>query len=306
MTLAQLEYAVALDDHRHFSRAAGACGVTQPTLSAQIRKLERGLGIELFDRSRTPVEPTDLGREVLDRARAVLREVARLREVVDGTDGLVAGELRVGILPTLAPYVLPRFVSRLAVEHPGLSLAVEELRTEEIIEGIVRDRLDAGLVATPVETRGLVERPIFEEPFVGYVAADHRLRDRKRLRTEDLSLNDLWILNEGHCFRDQVVELCEDLGSGGSRDRPLHFESGNLETLKRLVDESGGMTLLPSLAVAGLADEERRRIRPFVDPAPSRTIRLIHGKTYLKRARIEAFTGELLDSVPGSLRTSVD
>lgn len=302
MTLTQLSYAVAVDTHRHFSRAAEACGVSQPTLSTQLRKLERELGVEIFDRGRQPVEPTDLGARVLSQARAVLREAARLEEVVEEARGEVSGEFRIGMLPTLAPYVLPRFASDLAREHPEISLSVEEGLTDPLLERVETDRLDAALIATPVDSPGLLERPLYEEPFVGYVSEGHRLHDRDRLSRDDLSLDDLWILHEGHCFRDQVLRVCRDLERPESSSRPLEFESGNLETLIRLVDEGGGMTLLPELAVDGLTSEQRRRVRAFRGPPPSRVVRLVHGKTYLKRGMIEAFRDSLLASVPVPLR----
>lgn len=299
MTLAQLSYIVAVDTHRHFVQAAEHCGVSQPTLSMQIRKLERELGVEIFDRGKQPVEPTDLGARILDQARVILREAARLRELIVEAGGEVAGELRVGILPTLAPYLLPLFASAMAERYPDLSVTVEELRTEQIVEGLRTDRLDAGLVASVVGERGLVERPLFEEPFVAYVSERHPFFEQADLRTADLRLGDLWLLNEGHCFRDQVLQLCGEIHRSERRVRPFHFESGNLGTLKRLVDSSGGLTLLPALAVHTLTEEERRRIRPFVAPAPSRRIRLVRAQTYLKRHLIEAFVAELLRALPG-------
>jgi len=298
VNLAQLRYVVALDEHRHFSRAAGACGVTQPTLSTQLGKLESELGVEIFDRDRRPVEPTDLGRQIVDQARRVLREAGRFEEVIREASGVVAGELRMGVLPTLAPYLLPRFVSELSSRYPELSLTVEELVTERILEGLEADRLDVGVVATREGERGWIERELFVEPFVGYLAPEHPLLERNRLRRDDVEIDDLWILHEGHCFRDQVLELCDDVEGEGAGGRAVSFRSGNLETLKRMVDGSGGMTLLPGLAVDALSPAERDRVRRFVDPQPARTVRLVRGKTYLKRSLIEAFSGVLLEALP--------
>jgi len=298
VNLAQLKYVVALDEHRHFFRAARSCGVTQPTLSTQLAKLEHELGVKIFDRDRRPVEPTDLGRQIVDQARRVLREAGRFEELIMEAREVVAGDLRVGVLPTLAPYLLPRFVADLSRRHPGISLAVEELVTDQILEGLEADRLDIGVIATSEKKRGLIERKLFEEPFVGYLAPGHPLLERHRLRREDLEIDDLWILHEGHCFRDQILELCEDLRREGVRRRSVTFRSGNLGTLKQMVDSSGGMTLLPGLAVDGLKGAERKRVRHFVEPAPVRTVRLLRGKTYLKRSRIEAFTSVLLEALP--------
>lgn len=298
MNLAQLRYLVALDKHRHFSRAAGACGVTQPTLSTQVGKLEAELGVEIFDRGRRPVEPTDLGREIVEQARRVLREAGRFEELILEARGVVAGDLRVGVLPTLAPYLLPRFLSDLSRRHPGIALTVEELVTEQILQALEGGRLDVGVIATSEEKRGWIERPLFVESFVAYLAPGHALLERDRLRREDLEIEDLWILHEGHCFRDQVLELCEELDRQTGGERPVTFRSGNLGTLKRMVDESGGMTLLPRLAVDDLHGEERDRVRRFVEPSPARTVRLVRGKTYLKRSRIEVFAGVLLEALP--------
>jgi LysR family hydrogen peroxide-inducible transcriptional activator len=298
MTLAQLTYIVAVATHRHFVRAAAECGVTQPTLSMQISKLERELGVQIFDRSKQPVEPTDLGRQLVDQARLILREADRLYELIDEARGEVSGELRIGVIPTLAPYILPRFVTAFISRYPAASLVVEEVQTERLVDLLRSGQLDAGLVASAIELRGIEERPLFEEPFVAYISERHPLFERSELRVEDLRLDDLWLLNEGHCFRDQVIQLCREVGRPGASGRPLHFESGNLETLKRLVESSGGVTLLPHLAVVDLRGEEGGRVRTFADPPPSRWVRLIRGKTYLKQALIEAFVGEMLDSIP--------
>jgi LysR family transcriptional regulator, hydrogen peroxide-inducible genes activator len=302
VTLVQLRYAVAVDAHRHFGQAAAACAVSQPTLSMQLRKLERELGVALFDRSRQPVEPTDLGRLIIAQARAALREAARIGELAAGAGQELTGQLRIGVLATLAPYLLPRFVAELPRRYPGLSLWIGELQTEQILEQLVTDRLDAGLVATPAADPGLVEQPLFREPFVGYVSGDHRLHRRRWLDPGDLGIEDLWLLNEGHCFRDQVLSVCGDARSRQLHSLPLRFESGNLETLKRLVDSSGGMTLLPALAVAEISLEDRRHVRRFRAPPPERVIRLVHPAAYLKRGLIGAFVDELLRVIPRELR----
>lgn len=294
MNLNQLSCLLALERHRHFGRAAQACGVTQPALSMQLRKLEEELGAPLFERSRAPVEPTDLGREVVEQARRVLDEAERLREIVREHGREVAGELRLGVIPTLGPYLLPALLSRVLQRHRGLSVRVEELQTEQIFARLREAELDAALVASAPWGAGLVETTLFREPFVGYVAEGHRLHSEERLRVEDLRLEDLWLLSEGHCLRDQVVKLCaKRTGEPPSGMGALHFESGNLATLKRLVEHSGGMTLLPQLAVAGLSEEERRRVRPFAEPAPAREIRLVRRQSYLKRRLIEVLTQEL-------------
>jgi LysR family transcriptional regulator, hydrogen peroxide-inducible genes activator len=302
MTLSQLAYVVAVDRHRHFTRAAEAAGVTQPTLSMQIRKLEKELGIEIFDRSRTPVRPTDLGAGIVEQARAVLHEAERLRGLARIPSGEVVGELRVGIIPTLGPFILPSLLPELIRRHPRLTLTVEEVQTAEILEGLRTESLDAGVIATPADRPGLLERELFEEPFVAYLSRGHPLEARAALRAGDLRLDDLWLLQEGHCFRDQVKDLCSRVASSEGRSGRLRFQSGNLGTLKRMVDGSGGMTLLPLLATRDLTDEERSRVRPFRSPVPTRLVRLVQGRAYLKRPLVEALAEQLLVQCPEELR----
>lgn len=303
ITLTQLGYVVALDAHRHFGLAAAACHVTQPTLSMQLAKLERVLGFPLFDRTRTPVVPTEGGRLVAEQARVVLREAARLSEVRDALAGAVAGELRLGVIPTLAPYVLPLLVPRLRVRHPALELVVEERVTDDLVGAVRAGGLDAALVASAAPGADLVDRVLFAEPFVGYVSAAHRLTARADLTPADLSLDDLWLLAEGHCLRVQTVELCRRRvrGTGAAEAGPgagARFESGNLETLTRLVEGGEGMTLLPALAAAGLRTAAQRAlVRPFRAPAPTREVRLVQGRRRPRAALVEAVADVLLDVV---------
>lgn len=318
ITLTQLAYAVALDTHRHFERAATACNVTQPTLSMQLRKLESTLGATLFDRSRAPVIPTDVGIAVLAQARLVLREAANLAELCRDVSGSVAGELRLAVIPTLAPYLLPGVLEAIGERHPALELVVEERMTESVLEGLRDDSLDAGLVATTLDTGDLVQQPLFQEPFVGYVSAAHRLTGRASLSVRDLSLGDLWLLSEGHCLRTQVVNLCQQRGgrraaravpdvdtdapSGDACTRVARFESGNLETLKRLVERGSGMTLLPALAVADLATPvQRRLVIPFGADAPSREVALVRRRTHFRQHLIEAVATIVRDVATAAL-----
>ncbi len=300
MTLKQLTYLVALDRHRHFGRAAEACFLTQPALSMQLRKLERELEVELFDRSRTPVEPTRAGRAVVEQAARILEEVERLREIAggEGGGGEPGGELRLGVIPTVAPYLLPRLVSRMMERRPSVRLQVEEAQTEEIVERVRRAELDAAVIATPARAGGVVEVPLFRERFVAYVSPGHRLHRRRRIRADELRAEEVWLLNEGHCFRDQVVSICGGGRGGDEGVGGVRFESGNLETLRRLVEHGGGMTLLPELALTGLGPEERRRVRHFTEPAPGRELRLLHRRTTPKRRLIELLLTELTDSLP--------
>lgn len=312
LTLTQLAYIVAVDAHGHFGRAAAACGVTQPTLSMQVGKLERQLGVTLFDRTHAPVVPTDVGRRVVRQAREVLRATARIPEICAESDAAVAGELRIGVIPTLAPYLLPRFLHDLARRHPQLELTVAELVTDDVAAGLRDETLDVGLVATPLAEPGFTEVPLFREPFVAYVHSAHRLAHQELLTPDDLSLDDLWLLSEGHCLRTQSIALCGER----SRERPegpvpagelpstrrTRFESGNLETLKRLVERGTGMTLLPWLAAAELGPEDAAAsVRHFAEPAPSRAVRLVQRRTDLKRRLVDALVEAIARALPSEL-----
>lgn len=299
ITLTQLAYAVAVDTHRHFERAARACNVTQPTLSMQLRKLEIALGVTLFDRTSTPVIPTDVGRVLIEQARVVLLESARLGELCDAASGVIAGELRLGVIPTLAPYLLPNVLEVAAERHPQLEIIIEERVTEAVFDGLRDDTLDAGLVATVVDSPGIISRTLFREPFLGYVSSGHRLSGKTKLEVSALSLDDLWLLSEGHCLRTQVVTLCQQRtqrrnaskNEGPGCTRLARFESGNLETLKRLVERGLGMTLLPALAAAALGtNAQRRMLIPFADPAPGRAIRLVRRRRHSREQAVRAVT----------------
>ena len=311
LSLTQLTYVVAVDTHRHFGYAAAACNVTQPTLSTQLSKLERALGVTLFDRSRSPVVPTEIGRHVIAQARITLREAARVVALPELAAGEVAGELRLGVIPTLAPYLLPQLLPEISRRYPRLELIIEERLTEGILDALRRESLDAALLATPVAGPEMSERPLFAEPFVGYVSAGHRLAGRPAIRPADLSLDDLWLLAEGHCFREQTVSLCRRRAArrGGDR-RPactsgVRFESGNLETLKRLVERGVGMTLLPALAAADLCTEAQRAlVRPFAELPPSREIRLVRPRSSLKGHLMDPVVEAVLASLPDELRTA--
>ncbi len=311
ITLTQLSYAVALDTHRHFKRAASACHVTQPTLSMQLQKLEAALGATLFDRSRAPLTPTDAGKAVIAQARVVLHEAASLAELCSATSGVIAGELRLAVIPTLAPYLLPRVLEAIAIRHPQLELIVEERVTESVLDGLRDDTLDAGLVATTVSTPDIAQRPLFRESFVGYVSATHRLSGRAQLAVSDLSLGDLWLLSEGHCLRTHVITLCQQRGrrraapsalEGDECTRIARFESGNLETLKRLVERGNGMTLLPALAVTDLATAAQRRlVIPFADPVPSREVALVRRRTQVRKHLVDAVVGVIREIAGAAL-----
>ncbi|HET6569717.1 MAG TPA: LysR substrate-binding domain-containing protein [Rhodothermales bacterium] len=296
-TLIQLSYVVALDKYRHFGRAAEACHVTQPTLSMQIQKLEEELGVILFDRSARPITPTEIGSLIVARARVVLAEAERLLATAQEVTGEMKGELRIGILSTLAPYLLPLVIEPFSRRYPGVSLVFEELLADEIVDHVKRDLLDGGLVASEVPDTGIIEDLLFTEPFVAYVSRNHELYARPNIRAEDLHLDQVWLMREGHSFRDQVLEILAGNGSAGAGEKAVQFESDNLETLQRLVDRGYGMTLLPWLAVQGQGSSAPDQVRAFAGVAPSRTVRLIFARVLVRRHLVKAFASEVLKAV---------
>lgn len=299
MTLAQLRYLVAVDTHRHFARAAAACNVSQPTLSMAIRKAEEEVGAPLFDRSRKPIRPTALGVELLTQARVVLRESRRLDDVIAGSAGAVAGELQIGIIPTLAPYLLPWVTRRFAEAYPLVSLSLHEMTTSDILAALASERIDAGLIATRESLPGTVHRPLYNEEFVAYLSPDHRLARARSISTKSLALEDLWLLSEGHCFRRQVLDICGEGTHSCGPQRSVLFESGNLETLRHMVESSGGMTLLPRSAIFYLSAAQRKKfVRYLAPPAPHREVAMLYGREVLKKHVIDAYVETLIRALP--------
>ncbi|WP_128544834.1 hydrogen peroxide-inducible genes activator [Larkinella soli] len=300
MTLSQLEYIVAVDTYRHFATAAEHCHVTQPTLSMQIQKLEDELGILIFDRSRQPVVPTETGRRILNQAREVLQMAQRIPEIVKESKEDFSGELRLGIIPTLAPYLLPYFIGEFMSRYPAITVHIQELMTEQILERLKTGLLDVGIVVTPLAENGIVEIPLFYEPFMLYAAGSHPLCRKPAISSADLKADGLWLLTEGHCFRNQVVNLCgTERKLNGAQ--PLHYETGSLETLIKLIDKQDGFTLLPYLATLDLDEGRKARTRPFEAPQPVREVSLVLHRSFLKRKLIDALKQEVLAHLPPDL-----
>lgn len=303
ITLTQLSYIAAVSRTRNFGLAAKACFVSQPTLSMQIQKLEEDLGVILFDRSKKPVEPTVIGQKIVAQAQIVLQEVSRIEELIKAEKGEISGDFKLGIIPTLAPYLLPLFLEKFTTNYPGVNLIVEELQTQQIIQKLNEDRIDAGILVTPLNCRGIIERPVFHEPFLVFLSPNHPLLGLSGVSDKDLSLDDLWLLNEGHCFRDQAIEICKKTRGKNVKRKNLVFESGNLETLKRLVDKKFGYTLLPALAILGMpATEQKKKVRFFKSPVPSREVSIVYSRSYLKKSIIEALYKEVASSLPKDLK----
>lgn len=304
-TITQLEYVLAVHRHGHFGRAAEACGVSQPTLSAQIQKAEEELGITIFARDRKPVGPTDKGRALIEQAQVVVSAHERLLRLAKGAFEQVAGELALGVIPTLAPYVVPWFLEAFVERYPLVDLSIVERPTDALLEDLHRGRLDVGLLATPVHEPSVKERVLFYDPFYVYAAPHDPILEQDEVEPSDLDGERLWLLEDGHCVRNQTVALC-----GVDECRPLstvRFEAGSFETLRHLIDRSSGYTLLPE-TYARLLPRDRRRsqIRPFTAPTPTRAVGLAFPKSSWKSDLIDALEQTLRASVPRSLREVPD
>ena len=305
ITLTQLTYIVAVAQHQNFGKAAKSCFVSQPTLSMQIQKLEEDLEVTLFDRTKKPVEPTAIGQKIVEQAQVSIQEVLRLEEIIKIEKGEISGEFKLGVIPTLAPYLLPLFLKSFTESYPKVNLIIEELQTQKIIRLLKEDKIDAGILVTPLNAKGIIEQPLFNDPFVVYLSPDHPLYKLKKVSEKDLTLEDLWLLNEGHCFRDQAIEICRKVRGGGVERKNLEFESGNLETLKRLVDKNFGYTMVPTLAIMDMSTAEvNKKVRFFNPPVPTREVGIVYSRSYLKKSIIEALHKKILASIPKELKDS--
>jgi len=303
MTLTQLKYIVAVDKHRHFATAADKSYVTQPTLSMQIHKLEDELGVVLFDRSKSPVVPTEIGEKVLDQARIILQDARKMTDIVQFQESTLSGKFRVGVIPTVAPYLVPLFLQSFLNEYPDVELVFEESLTATILEGIKNDELDAGIIATPVKDAQIYMEDLYVEPFAGYLSKNHPLKDKETLSMDHLKHTNIWLLNEGHCFRDQTLKICKEATQ--KKGSEIEFRSGNLETLKRLVEQNFGMTLLPLTATQNVENNNSGAIiKPFSEPVPCRKVRMIYGRKHLKQSILKAFRESITASVPEKLLTA--
>ncbi|WP_395810212.1 LysR substrate-binding domain-containing protein [Daejeonella sp.] len=300
MTLVQLEYIVALDTYRSFGLAAEKCFVTQPTMSMQVQKLEDELGVKLFDRSKQPITPTEIGIEILEQSRNILKESYKLKELISNQKSIVSGELRIGIIPTMAPYLMPKVISAFMEKYPDVQLVIWEYMTDQIIHELKNGLLDCGILSTPLEDKSLQESPLFYESFVAYLSKSSQLINKKNLHASDINLDELWLLNEGHCMRNQILNICKRKKSDDLK--PFEYNTDSVETLKRMVEMNNGITLLPELSISDFSVKQLDRVRYFKSPEPTREISIVTHRNYLKRKLILALEKEILDAIPKRMR----
>ena len=298
ISLTQLDYVLAIDNYRHFAKAAHSCLVTQPTLSMQLKKLEEELRIDIFDRSKQPIIPTAAGIEIIEQARIIMREAKKLEYIAKHFDESLEGSLSIGIIPTLAPYLLPYFLGDFLKKYAGIKLIIQELKTEEIILKLNKDEIDVGILATPLHENNLIEEALFYEEIKVFAHFNHPLSRKKNLDHKDIMRDDIWMLSKGNCFRSQVINIC---ANPIRMKEQLRYESGSIETLKKMVEMEGGFTLLPELAVLELPAKKINQITEFKKPKPLREISLVYARSVAKKKFIEELKKQIIKNIPEEL-----
>ena len=298
MTLTQLQYTIAVAEEGNFTQAAEKCFVTQPTLSMQVQKLEDELGIKLFNRNTKPITLTTIGEKIIDQAKMILKEANRMEDIVSTEKGFVGGNFRLGIIPTVMPTLLPMFLNTLIKKFPKVNLKIEELNTAAIIEELKNGKLDAGIAATPLDDVKIIEKPLYYEPFVGYIPEPHPLSKLKTLALSDLEKMDVLVLEDGHCFRDHVLKICQT----PNFSHTFNLNSGSFETLIHLANDGLCMTLLPYLQTRNLTPQNAKNLRSFESPEPAREISLIYSKSQLKLPIIESLSATIESLMRGAIK----
>ena len=298
MTITQLKYTLAVAEYGNFTTASEKCFVTQPTLSMQVQKLEEELGVTIFNRSTKPLQVTDVGEKVLIQAKKIVEESSRMNDVISEQKGIIGGTLKVGIIPTVSSTLLPLFLNIFIKKHKNVDLKIEEYNTDTISKKLEDNTIDCAIAATPLNNSKIIERPIYYEPFVAYVPEHHFLSGNKSLGLDDLSNSDLLILEDGHCFRNQVLNLCslDDL------NKQYELKSGSFETLINLSNNGPWMTIIPYLHSNNLSSNNIQNIIPFEDPAPAREISMIYSKSQLKLPVINALTDTISSVIRGQIK----
>ncbi|SJZ38062.1 hydrogen peroxide-inducible genes activator [Sediminibacterium ginsengisoli] len=301
MTFTQLEYIIAVDTWRHFALAAENCYVSQPTLSMQIQKAEKRLGVKIFDRSKQPVIPTEIGAELIEQARKIIAEKNRMDELVKEKKGIVSGEIRIGIIPTLAPYLLPLFVPQFAKKYPLVKLVVNEMMTDVMISRLREGRIDMGILVTPLHEPGIREHVLFYEELMAYVSRKNAAYKKTYVLPQDIDPDKLWLLEEGHCFRSQIVHLCE-LKKASQASSHFEYEAGSIETLRRMVELNDGITIIPELATIDMTGKQLGHIRYFKKPAPMREVSIAVHRDFVKKKLVEIIRQEIMAAIPEKIR----
>jgi LysR family hydrogen peroxide-inducible transcriptional activator len=302
MTITQLEYVVAVATYRSFILAAEKCFVTQPTLSMQIQKLEDEFGVKLFDRNKHPIEVTPFGTKIVAQAKIILSECERVNDIISKEQNRLFGIFKLGVIPTVAPYIIPTLLEKYQNKYPDIKLKVKEMETNQIITALRNNEIDAGLVSTPLEENHLKEYPLFYEPFVGYFSANEKALEKKLVSPNDISFERIWLLNEGHCMRNQIINLCNEQIEKIQAERPFRFDSSNVDTLRKMVDKHGGLTILPELAILEFDENMLENVRYFEEPEPVREIGLVTTDHFVNHSILDSLSEEIASMAPEKMR----
>jgi len=302
MTLTQLEYVVAVATYKSFVASADKCFVTQPTLSMQIQKLEDELGVKIFDRNKHPIVITDIGELIVEQAKVLLSNSEKMQELIQVERKKLTGEFKLAVIPTIAPNILPGLLENYNKIYPNVKLRVTEMETSHIITALKNNEIKAALLSTPLEDNSIVEHPLFYEPFVAYMHKDEKALAKRTIKPEDIAMERIWLLNEGHCMRNQIINLCSESVEKMQAERPYRYESSNVETLRRMVEKNGGMTILPELATLDFSEDQSDNLRYFEDPEPVREISLVTNDHFVRDSILQSLMDEILKLVPEKMR----
>ena len=293
MTLQQLEYIVALDKFRHFIRAAEFCNVTQSTLSSMTQKLEDELDIIIFDRTRHPIFPTEMGQKVISQARIVLADAEKIKEMILTEQQQEKGKVSIGVIPTVAPYILPKLFNILKKDYPKISVKASEAMTSTLVRKLELSEIDMALMATPIENENLFEIPVYYEKFLAYISPEEAISSLKEIDADKMPTEHMWLLQEGHCLRNQVLNIC----NRKSENRTI-YEAGSIDTLIKIVDTNGGYTIIPELHKSFLSSLQLSRIRKIINPEPVREISLVIRKDYVKERLLNIISESIQKIIP--------
>ena len=299
MTITQLQYVLAVAEHKNFTHAAEKSFVTQPTLSMQIQKLEDELDVLIFDRSKKPIQLTSLGEKIVEQAKNIVTESYRIKDIINQEKGYIGGEFRLGIIPTIMPTLLPLFIRNFVNKYPKVHLKIEELHTQALIEKLEEGYIDAGIAATPLNQENIKERVLYYEPFVAYIPLNNKLHKFQKLSVNDLNIDEILLLEDGHCFRENVINLCKN--KQRQQQDFLQLESGSFETMIKLADEGLGMTLLPYLHTLDIHEKQTKNLRYFTEPHPAREVSIIYHKSKLKLQIIEALKEVIIGVIKAAI-----
>lgn len=295
MNIQQLEYIITLYQYGNFAKAAEKCFVTQPTLSMMIKKLEEELDVVIFDRNKNPIEPTELGLKIIHQAQKIINELEMLKHLTKHGKKDNVGKLNIGIIPTVAPYLLPLILDSFSKKYPNITLEIEEITTDEIVEELRKSTIDIGILATPLHEKDILEKVLFVEKFFIYTS-DKNLQKKKAISPKDIKQQHLWLLKEGHCLRTQILEICHPTNTSS-----IQFIAGNLDTIIKLIDHSGGTTIIPELCLKYLSKQQMKNVIPFQHPIPARQISIVQNKLYIKEHLINTLYDHVISIMKNEL-----